>query len=333
MEASGPPSLRFFRVLIFSVLVPMSEARKPKVFIVGISGLIGYSLGLHLKRNFLVTGACFNNQVWIPGTQIFPVTLKTTDVLETLIRVQSPDFIIGCAGMSDRRQVEEQPKVSDLVNIMLPVSTAILASRLRAKYVHIGCAEVFDGDRGMYKEDDTDFTFSDAVGKQKITALSFIRAQTLESTTLRLGRVLGPGHPHRQSFFDQIRVKASGRKSFEASKNKSRSYISVASVCQAVEQVLLGEFPSRHRIFHVGGANMTEYELVKSWYGLIGAEEKLVSILENDPKRDLSLISKLMETSYPAWKAESRKALLENLILSLTPGQGAKRWQRALDAF
>lgn len=305
--------------------------KKPKVFIVGISGLIGYGLGLHLRKNFLVTGACFRNQVWIPGAQIFPVTLKTADVLEAVIRVQSPDFIIGAAGMSDRKEVEEQPKVSDLVNIMMPVSTAILASRLKAKYIHLGCAEVYDGDRGMYKEEDTDFTMSDSVGKQKIAAHSYIRAQTLESTTLRLGRVLGPGHPYRNSFFDRIRFFAAARKNFDASKKKSRSYVSLQSVCNAVEQVMLGDFPGRHRLFHVGGANLTEYDLVSSWYQLMGAEKKLVAVLD-DTKRDLSLVSSLMETTYPGWKAEDKKALFENLIGELTPGVGTKRWQRPLQS-
>lgn len=307
-------------------------AKKPKVFIVGISGLIGYALGLHLREKFLVTGACFSNQVWIPGAQIFPVTLKTADVLEAVMRVQRPDFIVGCAGMSDRKEVEEQPKASDLVNIMMPVSTAILASRLRAKYVHLGCAEVFDGDRGMYEEDDTDFTLNDPVGKQKVAAHSFIRAQTLESTNLRLGRVLGPGHPHRQSFFDRIRFLAAARQPFEASKKKSRSYVSVSSVCRAVEHVLLGEFPGRHRLFHVGGANMTEHELVSTWYGLMGAEQKLVRVLEHDSRRDLSLVSKSFETAYPGWAAEGKKELFANLVASLTPAAGTKRWQRALQS-
>ncbi len=305
-------------------------ARKPKVFIVGISGLIGYSLGLHLREKFLVTGACFRNQVWIPGAQIFPVTLKTADVLETVIRVQNPDFIIGAAGMSDRAEVEAQPKVSDLVNIMMPVSTAILASRLRSKYIHLGCAEVYDGDKGNYEEDDTDFTLSDSVGKQKTAAHSYIRAQTLESTNLRLGRVLGPGHPHRQSFFDRIRFKAAVRAEFEASRKKSRSYISVKSVCQAMEAILLGEFPGKHRLFHIGGANMTEFELVSTWYQLVGADKKLVSVLEHDTKRDLSLSSKLMESSFPTWKAESKQELFENLVGDLTPGTGARRWHKTL---
>ncbi|HEY8278936.1 MAG TPA: sugar nucleotide-binding protein [Bdellovibrionota bacterium] len=302
---------------------------KPKVFIAGISGLLGNALGWHLRKDFLVSGACFTNQVLIPDTQIFPISLKNTEMLEALVRMQQPDFVINAVGMSDRKEVEAQPKVSDLVNIMLPVSLGILSGRLKAKYINLGCGEVFDGEKGGYKEDDTDFTLHDSVGKQKITALSYVRAQTMESTNLRVGRVLGVGHPHRSSFFDRIRSFASSKKIFEASKRKSRSYISIRSFLNAAETVLKGEFPARHRLFHVGGANMTEFELVESWYNLMGSDPKLVQELQ-DAKRDLTMVSGLMESQYASWKAENKSQLFWNLIQELSPGVGAKKWQKTL---
>src|SRR3569623_2003577 len=106
-------------------------AVKPKVFIIGISGLLGYSLGQFLRRNFLVTGACFRHQVIIPNAQVFPIVLKNMDVLEALLRTQRPDFVISAVGMNDRKEVEEQVKLSDTINISLPVSMAILSNRLK----------------------------------------------------------------------------------------------------------------------------------------------------------------------------------------------------------
>jgi dTDP-4-dehydrorhamnose reductase len=302
---------------------------RPKIFINGISGLLGFQIAWHLREKFLVAGTCFRNLVSIPGAQIYPVTLKSVEALEAIVRMQRPDFIIGAVGISDRKEVDEQPKVSDMVNIVMPVSMAILSSRLKAKYINLGCSEVFDGEKGNYVEEDTDFTLTDSVGKQKIAAYSYIRAQTLESTTLRIGRVLGPGHFYRPSFFDRIRTCAAAKKAYEASKVKSRSYVSTASLVRAVEQILLGEFPSRHRVFHVGGANMAEFELVRSWYELMGRDPKLVTELQ-DQKRDLSLKCALMEKQFPEWKAESKQELLTNLVAALSPAVGAKKWAKAI---
>jgi dTDP-4-dehydrorhamnose reductase len=304
---------------------------RPKVFINGVSGLLGFHLAWHLRHKYLVSGACFRHAVQIPGVQAFPLTLKGMDVLEAVVRAQNPDFIIGAVGINDRKEVEEQPKVSDMVNIMMPVSLAVLAGRLKAKYVTLSCAEVFDGDKGMYKEDDNDFTLTDSVGKQKIAAHSYIRAQTLESTALRVGRVLGIGLPYRPSFFDRIRAGAAEKRPYEASRRKTRSYISVRSLALALERILEGEFPSRHRVLHVGGANMPEFELVRSWYQLMGADPKLVTELQ-DAKRDLSLDSTLLETQYPGWKRETKEGLLMNLLGDLTPAVGPKRWQKLVQA-
>lgn len=303
---------------------------RPKVFINGISGMLGYALALRLRHSFLVTGSSFRNQVFIPGVQAYPVTLvKGAEALEALVHVQRPDILISAVGINDRKEVDEQPKVADMINIVLPVSMAVLAGRLKTKYVFLSCAEVFDGEKGGYAEEDNDFTLSDSVGKQKIAAHSFIRAQTLESTTLRVGRVLGLGHPQRTSFFDRIRDGAARKKPLEASKRKKRSYISTRSFTEAVEQVLLGEFPARHRTLHVGGANITEFELIESWYRLMGAEPGLVTELQ-DTRRDLSLSCKAMEQQFPAWRAETKGALLENLLEDLSPGVGTKRWQKTL---
>ncbi len=302
---------------------------RPKVLIIGVSGLLGYSLALHLRKKFLVAGVCFRNHVLIPDVQVFPLVYKSPEVLEMLVRIQQPDFIICAAGMNDRKEVLEHTKAADLINVLLPVSLSILASRLKAQYLYLSCAEVFEGGKGNYSEEDNDFTLSDAVGKQKITAHSYIRAQTLESTTLRIGRVLGIGQPYRMSFFDRIRFAASSKKPYEASKKKIRSYVSAGSVASAVENVLLGEFPAKHRVFHVGGANMPEHELVESWYRLMNADPKLVGVLE-DLRRDLSLDCTLMKTQFPGWREETKSQLLMNMLSELTPASGAKKWQRTL---
>ena len=190
---------------------------------------------------------------------------------------------------------------------------------------------MFDGEKGMYTEESNDFTLTDAVGKQKIAAYSFIRAQTLESTALRIGRVLGVGHHHRQSFFDRIRIGAAEKKPIEASRKKVRSYISTHSLAIAVEQLLKGEFPSKHRTFHVGGANMSEFDMVQGWYKLMGSDPKLVTEF-HDTKRDLSLDCKLMHSQFPGWKQESKEDLLRNLLRDLSPAVQEKRLEKALQA-
>jgi dTDP-4-dehydrorhamnose reductase len=305
-------------------------AVKKKIFIVGISGQVGYALGCRLRKNYLISGACFSHLVFIPGAQIFPVAIDTVDLLESMIRMQAPDIIIYAAGINDPVTIEQSPKLSESLNVMLPVTIGSLAARLRAKFIFLGCASVFDGEKGNYREENTDFTLKDPLGKQKMAAYSFVRSQTLESTSFRLGRVLSPGHPYRPSLFDKIRFAAASGRQFTASKRKVRSYLSIHSMAQAMELVFSSEFPARHRLYHMGGVSMSEFDMAQTWFKLVGGDPKLVVTSDSDSHNDFSLDSNQLATQFPPWKPESKDELLLHLLEDLSPGMGVKKWQKTL---
>lgn len=304
--------------------------RKQKVFIVGASGLIGYHLAHRLNADFLVSGCYFDNRVFLPNTQIYPVSLKNLEMLETVIRMQEPDFIINCMGITDRKQIHEHPKISDNMNVVLPVSLAVLASKLRAQFLHLSCADVYDGETGNYSEEDTSFTLDDSLGKQKITAHSYIRAQTLESTIFRVGHVVGVGHPYRLSSFDRIRVRSAKGEAMQAQKKRIHSYISTRSLTQALHQALSGPFPGKHRTFHLGGPALSEYDFLKGWLRVIGKDSVTVKTPSDEWTRNTSLNSDLFTKSFPAWKCETKAQLYLNLLADLSPGLGPEKWDKAV---
>lgn len=304
--------------------------RKPKVFILGISGFVGYQLALHLKKDFLVAGAYSQNRVFIPEVQIFPLDPKRQELLEPLVRVQDPDILVNCIGMNDKKQVEQNAKRADALNVVMAVSMAALAAKMRCKYIHLSCSEIYDGADGNYREEDTDYTMVHELGKQKLAAESYIRTQTLESTILRFGRILGLGHPYRPSDFDKFRAAIHGKKKVEASKKQKCSYLSTSSVCAAISAVLQAEFPGKHRIFNVGGPALSEFDLLEGWARLVEGNGGLVIPLAEDKARDISIQSDNFQRAFPTWKQETTESLYLNLLTQLSPGVGAKKWQKIL---
>lgn len=306
------------------------QARRPKVFIIGISGQLGFQLALRLREKFLVSGAYFANQVDIPDVQTYPVSLKNLEILETMIRIQSPDFTINAFGIRDPKVIEAQEKLSENYNIMLAVSFAVLANKIKAKHVHLSCAEVYDGSDGNYQEDHADFTLVDPLGKQKIAAETYIRTQTLESTILRVGKVVGLGNHHRPSYFDRLRIACATQSPFEAPANKRHSFLSARSFTAGVEQVLLGEIPMKHRTYNLGGCNLSEQEFALGWAKLLEADTKFVKIPPDSSPRDLSMDSQHFSQAYPNWKPETKHELYGNLLKELAPAIGTKKWQKIL---
>lgn len=305
------------------------STRKLKIFIVGASGLVGYHLARRLQPDFLVSGVYFEHKVDIPNAQLYPVSLKNIEILETVIRMQAPDVIVNCMGVTDHKLAAEQPKLSDNMNVVLPVSFAVLASKMRKQFVQIGCADMYDGETGNYLEDDTSFTLDDIIGKQKVTAASYIRAQTLESTILRVGCVVGVGHPYRLSSFDRLRIGVSRGEPLAALKKRLHSYISTRSLVNALHALLSEPFPGKHRTFHLGGPVMSEYQFMEGWLRVLGKNEK-IKTPSSEHTRNTSLNSELFAKTFPSWKVETKQDLYLNLLADLSPGVGAKKWEKSV---
>jgi dTDP-4-dehydrorhamnose reductase len=305
------------------------EKRKPKVFILGASGLLGYSLARHLSRDFLVSGASFHHQVTLPGAQIFPIDPKKPEILDTLVRIYAPDLVVNAVGITDRRAIAAQPKVADNYNILMAVSLALLAAKMKAPFVQLSCASVYDGSAGNYREDNLDFAFHDEHAKQKLAAESYIRAQTMESTTLRIGCVMGIGHPYRASAFDRLRFALSANQPVEAMKKAISNYISTHSFAEAVVEVLKAGAPGRHRLYNVGGPAMSEFDFYEGWAKLLG-NAGLVKPAPEDPGRNHSVQTTAFTTAFPQWKPETKEELYLTLLRDLSPGVGVKKWQKIL---
>jgi dTDP-4-dehydrorhamnose reductase len=206
----------------------------------------------------------------------------------------------------------------------------VLATKIKAKFVQLGCADVYEGAKGNYTEEDNAFTLDDEVGKQKITAASYIRAQTMESTILRLGCVMGIGHPYRLSAFDKLRIRATKGDPMVASKRHIRSYLSTRSFTIAMHALLSTPFPGKHRTFNVGGAGMSEYDFTKGWLRLMNKDSVAVKTPEDDWDRNITMNSGLMSKSFPAWKPETNQELYLNLLADLSPGAGTGKWEKTV---
>lgn len=305
---------------------------RKSVFIIGIGGFLGSTIAMKLRERFLVSGIYFHNPIWIPDVQTYSVQLNTLELLDPIAAIQSPQIIINATGIQDLQEIKKNEKLAESINVMLPVSIASLASRLKAKFIQLSTAAIYEGNEKLNKETSLNFTSTDPVGKLKSTAETYIRSQSLESTILRIGKVAGVSTISRPSFFDQLRMSLIAKKNINLSELKKESYLSAQSLGEAVEKVCSSEFPERHRILNLGSVPMSEMEFAKNWCSLTGAESKLLKPLLHDEEKNIVIDNSLFCQSFPDWKPETKKKMFENIITSLAPHVSPKRWQKILQS-
>ena len=300
--------------------------KKGRIFILGVSGYLGYNLALSLRHKYSIIGCYFTNPVSIPDVHTYPLDLSAKDLLERMLRNFRPDFTIMASGINDPVACRQNPQSNDAINVVLPLALAQGAVAVGAKNIHLSCAQVFDGSSGQSPETAKNFS-NLSFGRAKATSESYIRAQAMENTTLRFGRVLGIGSYNRPSIFDRFRESVAAGEKHLVLDDKRFNFLSMKSFLDGVERLLEGPFPPTHRIFHLGGVAMQEINMYKRLAEMLGVDSQLVrqkqAAVEDENfrpafSRDYTLDCSKFSKDY-GWQPETEDQLFKNLQESMTP--------------
>lgn len=319
----------------------MKFKRKKRVFIFGISSFLGYNLALRLKSNYTVSGVYFTNPVFIPGCHIFPLSLQKIDIIDRLVMLMNPDYTIMSIGLNDPKVCVENENLADSINALVPLTLAKATTKAKARFIQLSSALVYDFQGKNRKENYRNFS-NTVFGKTKLAGENYIRAQIMESTILRIGRVVGIGNPHRHNYFDKLRIDLARDQDHEGDDKLKLTFLSLYSFLNAIELILAGEFPPQHRIFHLGGYSANEFDFKRDMAASLGYDPKLVkkrsvakkSETEDDEstgnddaqkitqlvERDYTIDSSLFTSIYPQWNPEGKDEILDNITRGLTVG-------------
>jgi len=124
-----------------------------KIFITGGSGLLGYRLAeIAQERGYDVySGYCHNKP---ESGKPVKFDLANVDSIINAMNEVKPDVVIHSAALTDVDRCEVEKELAYKVNVEGTKAVAELAKKLNSFMVYISTDYVFDGERGMYKEDD-----------------------------------------------------------------------------------------------------------------------------------------------------------------------------------
>lgn len=134
-----------------------------KVLVLGAGGMLGHVLFRWLaeKSDFDAYGTCLS-KAEIPKSFSKHLTARVRcginaeniDKLTKAIVAVSPDFVINCIALIKPAQIAQNPLSAININARLPHQLALVCQKIKAKLVQISSDIVFDGKKGMYKEED-----------------------------------------------------------------------------------------------------------------------------------------------------------------------------------
>jgi len=122
------------------------------VLVTGVSSSPGYKIAVKLLGRYQVVGTYNEHRVEIPSAELVRVDLTKNPA--ELIRNYKPDVLVHVAAIGNVDQCEEQPDLCYRVNVVASRELIANAYRVGAAIYYLSTDYVFDGERGLYTEDD-----------------------------------------------------------------------------------------------------------------------------------------------------------------------------------
>ena len=125
-----------------------------KFLVTGSAGLVGSQVVKDLTKQNHTVYSCYHDEKPVHGTSI-QLDITDQDKIIQILQEIKPDRIIHLAAMTNVDQCETQQELAILLNAKSTEILAKQAAKQNAFFVYVSTDYVFDGIKGMKKEDDS----------------------------------------------------------------------------------------------------------------------------------------------------------------------------------
>lgn len=162
---------------------------KPKVLLLGSTGMLGTYVRIYLEKN--------PNIEIITGSQFSAASISLENLTQ-IIEKESPTVVLNCIGVIKQRNAVGIESMIE-VNALFPHRLMTACNSVGAKLIHISTDCVFSGHRGRYAENDPHDAL-DAYGKTK--SLGEPRTATVIRTS-----IIGSENKNKLSLLEWVKSK------------------------------------------------------------------------------------------------------------------------------
>ena len=169
---------------------------KLKVLVTGSSGLVGRQVVKDLSNTHQVF-SCYNESKPEYGDSV-KMDLKNREMISSILTEKKPDIVIHLGAMTGVDLCEKEKTSASEINTKATEIIAKECSKLNSFLVYVSTDYVFDGNLGMYKEDDVTNPLG-FYGKSKLEGEKVVQNFSTNWCIARTSTPFGL-HPTKKSF-------------------------------------------------------------------------------------------------------------------------------------
>jgi dTDP-4-dehydrorhamnose reductase len=189
-----------------------------KVLITGSIGLLGHKLVSHCLEYGLEVYATDlfpppPSEI-ISGVKFFKLDITDPQSIVSIFKNLKPDAVINAAAMTNVDQCEVEKEGAWKVNVEGARNVAEACSKLGAYMIHLSTSYVFDGEKGLYGEEDEPNPLG-YYGVTKLKGEEAIRSATSNWCIARTDVIFGWGRTDRPNFAQWVIINLEKKQSVQ----------------------------------------------------------------------------------------------------------------------
>jgi len=234
-----------------------------KILITGANGFLGYYLVEQLlRKNFIVIatgkGPCrlpfFHHSNFQYEEMDFTDPFSIHDVFEKI----KPDVVVHAGAMSKPDECELAQMKAYLVNVEGTVQLLINSADIKSFFIFLSTDFVFDGKRGMYKEDDSPRPVN-YYGRTKLEAEEAVKEYEYDWAIVRTVLVYGKNHSGHSNILKIVKEKLEKGEEYNVVDDQVRTPTYVEDLAKGIISIIEKKATG---VFHLSGKDiLTPYQM------------------------------------------------------------------------
>ena len=122
-----------------------------RIFVTGVSGLLGLNIAAHIRSSHEITGSYYSHPIRMLNVSAVKMDLDAVE-MENIISDFNPNLIINTIALTNIEFCESNPGHAHNINVLSAQYIAAISRRIGAKFVHISTDHIFNGKRWVFNK-------------------------------------------------------------------------------------------------------------------------------------------------------------------------------------